>query len=123
MENTASTRCKCRGCHGGRITLFTSVRVCDRCGGTGFDLSDEGLRVPLSGLDLMVRTRKFLARRGVLTLAQLLSFVVSDEFGECGPGVAGNIHWLLSQFGVRVFKGGILKLVPPDPKTNARAIL
>ena len=71
----------CRFCTAGRATLFTSTYPCDRCGGTGWSLSDVLLTSP----PLSVRGRKRLQRLGVRSVAQLAAFLVAGGFRNFDP--------------------------------------
>ena len=115
MENAAVKWRRCRSCKGGRIALFTSIVACEECSGTGFDLSDEGFSTRIDSLDVLVRTRKRLARFGVHTIGQLFCFVAAGRLAECGPlegSVVNEVRRLVLGRGLRVREDGVLEQDP-----------
>ena len=117
MENAAFTWRRCHSCKSGRVALFTSLVACDKCAGTGIDLSDERLEVSLESLAVSVRTRKLLHCQGVDTIRQLLCFVASGRMAECASmgctTVGYEIRELLHQNGLRIRAGRVLEEVLP----------
>ena len=101
----------CGSCTRGRIVLFTSARPCDRCLGTGLDLTDARLSsAAVADLPTLVRTRKYLHRIGVRTLSDVLRFAAAGGLenleAEGSPSVAEDIRRLL---------GGRGLPTPPQP--------
>jgi hypothetical protein len=102
MWNPVSIR-KCAHCREGRIALFTSVQKCDHCQGSGVDLSDEGLLVPIVELKTMVRTYKLLAKMGIHTLGQLIRAAAAGQMAgweNTNPGALHDLDGLLARWGL-----------------------
>ena len=71
---------RCPHCRAGWVVLLVSSRRCDQCQGTGLDLNDTRLSVPIQSLNTLVRTRKLLANHGIDTLGELIRAVAADRF-------------------------------------------
>lgn len=116
MSDPARLR-KCLHCRDGHIVLFTSVQACDQCFGSGVDLSDEALCISIRELNTMVRTCKFLAKRGIHTLGELIRAAASGQMVGCEeeiPLTMRDIAELLDRWGLSRILAGTDTVIPSN---------